>query len=211
MHVSIVLSHQLDKSNTDLLHRPASRIICQCPPNPATPLARVPTCSCPPITDVSSLYQIRWKRLIVDEGHNSHSQKTNIFHVVAKLSVQSKWIITGTPTPHLIGSISASRSGSSIFEGSSVRDGGSLMDVDGDSMERDAGGSSKISTRPWDPAEEEDLTRLGKMITDWLCVQPFHSSKTHFRQHVVETLKAARMGATRVLAQTMGQCMIRHP
>lgn len=46
----------------------------------------------------SPLFQVHWKRLIVDEGHSMSATNTNSIIVAGRLKVQSKWIVTGTPS-----------------------------------------------------------------------------------------------------------------
>lgn len=49
----------------------------------------------------SPLMGIHWKRIIVDEGHSMASSKSNSVLVAGMLRVESKWIVTGTPSSGL--------------------------------------------------------------------------------------------------------------
>lgn len=139
---------------------------------------------------VSPLFQIRWYRLIVDEGHNTANVTTNFNLVMSKMSVQYRWVMTGTPTPHLIGSVTSDRSTQ-------------RADSQTESQEAD--------TREWIDEEEKDLKRLEKMIGESLRVEPFYSRKGLFEEQVIRPLRRGSMFATRVLSQVMEQVMVRHP
>ncbi|KAH8117115.1 hypothetical protein DFH11DRAFT_1505319 [Phellopilus nigrolimitatus] len=74
--------------------------ICHCP---SFSHIRVPNCKCTPPFGVSSLLQVRWKRLIRDEGHNAATQSTGMNHFLELISAERRWIVTGTPTTNLLG------------------------------------------------------------------------------------------------------------
>jgi hypothetical protein len=77
-------------------------LACSCPYVGAT---RTPDCRCFKKDEVykSPLLGIRWKRLIVDEGHSMGSRKSNAICVAERLSVESRWLVSGTPSPSLLG------------------------------------------------------------------------------------------------------------
>lgn len=75
--------------------------LCTCEPPPGAP--RTPLCICAPPAGVSSLAQIRWKRLVVDEGHGQGVPDTRFSAVCAMLNVERRWIMSGTPTRTLLG------------------------------------------------------------------------------------------------------------
>lgn len=58
-------------------------------------------CRCPPLRTISPLRQIRWKRVIVDEGHTMSADLSNHALLASKLHTDRRWICTGTPTSNL--------------------------------------------------------------------------------------------------------------
>jgi hypothetical protein len=109
---------------------------------------------------------------------------------MSKMSVQNRWVMTGTPTPHLIGSVTSDRS---------AQGAGSQAE----SQESDA--------REWIDQEEKDLKRMEKMIGESLRVEPFYSRRGLFEEQVIRPLRRGSMFATRVLSQVMEEVMVRHP
>ncbi|KAJ3530656.1 hypothetical protein NM688_g7678 [Phlebia brevispora] len=92
-------SAEFHKTSIQWLH---SWRICTCPEVPGA--VRVPDCKCSArVKDVSPLLQIRWKRLVVDEGHVAGTTSTNLMALIKMLSIERKWIVTGTPTTNLMG------------------------------------------------------------------------------------------------------------
>jgi hypothetical protein len=49
------------------------------------------------------LAQVRWKRLVVDEGHFAGAHLTDIMLFAQALSAERRWLVTGTPTTNLLG------------------------------------------------------------------------------------------------------------
>ncbi|KAH7915183.1 SNF2 family N-terminal domain-containing protein [Hygrophoropsis aurantiaca] len=54
------------------------------------------------------LFDVKWKRIILDEGHNIRNPKTKMAKAVCKLTAQRRWVLSGTPiinSPRDLGSI----------------------------------------------------------------------------------------------------------
>ena len=53
----------------------------------------------------SPLSELRWLRVIVDEGHNfaSSGQRTNAMAMLDKMSIERRWVVSGTPSNALVG------------------------------------------------------------------------------------------------------------
>ncbi|VDB82884.1 unnamed protein product [Peniophora sp. CBMAI 1063] len=92
------LAKERDGFNVDRLH---TWKLCTCPAPARSP--RAPLCNCSPAKGVSILAQIRWKRVVVDEGHGQGVPDTSFSAVCAKLNAERRWIMSGTPTRTLLG------------------------------------------------------------------------------------------------------------
>ena len=87
----------MGRDKTKSLH---SLKTCDCPLRDGCPV-RVPRCRCKVPKGVSPLLRIRWKRLLVDEGNNLSDTTTALMGCIEQLSIERKWIVTGTPTSTL--------------------------------------------------------------------------------------------------------------
>jgi SNF2 family DNA or RNA helicase len=47
----------------------------------------------------SAMFQMRWLRLIIDEGHVMANRTSSQVHVANELSAERRWCCSGTPTP----------------------------------------------------------------------------------------------------------------
>lgn len=170
--------------------------LCNCP-EMGTNNTRVPDCTCDDRTPkASQLLQVRWKRVILDEGHNSAAFSTNAMEFLTnKLSSESRWIVTGTPTTNLLG-LSL----------------GQQESVDSDEMPVDTSLDSIAGVRRWDSSDREDVRRLRIMIAKFLKFAPFNDDAM-VREYVVDPLfheKGPVPGAISVLSQVMQVTMLRH-
>lgn len=56
----------------------------------------------------TGLFDVKWKRIILDEGHSIRNAKTKTAKAVCKLTAQRRWVLSGTPiinSPRDLGSI----------------------------------------------------------------------------------------------------------
>lgn len=171
---------------------------------------------------MSPLLQIRWKRLVIDEGHVSASISTVLTPFTKLLSIERRWIVTGTPTTNLLG-LSL---GKKINEAQGqVEDESNEFTVDDelirsqDSSENLSRASSSLPSDPeaplriWNKYDREDLNKLGKMITHFIAVPQFAADPKLVQTHIIEPLLdrcGPRFGAITVLTQVMEITMIRH-
>ncbi|KAL0946491.1 hypothetical protein HGRIS_012709 [Hohenbuehelia grisea] len=185
---------------------------CKCPLLPLERI-RVPDCTCPEF-DVSPLLQIRWKRLVIDEGHNSATTSTILTPLVKLLSVQSKWIVTGTPTSNLLGLSFGEKSAEMIVLAPEEDEEMDVEHISGDrSRDVSPSGASSESSRVWTKADRQDLNKLSIMMTHFIGMPQFLGNPDLFKSTVMEALmdrRGARPGAIQVLTQLMGSVMIRH-
>jgi hypothetical protein len=149
---------------------------------------------------------VRWKRLVIDEGHVSGKKMTNLTTFAERLSVERRWIVTGTPTTHLLGlslgqaaTAESSRSFDTEDEGVEVEE--LLLDDDSDTQ-----------SHVWAAAENEDLHKLATMMHDFLRMPVFHDSNT-FKKLVSTPLRkksGPAPGAVKLFTQVLQSIMLRH-
>ncbi|KAG6376419.1 hypothetical protein JVT61DRAFT_2406 [Boletus reticuloceps] len=188
------------KNKTEKLHdlKP-----CTCP---CLAESRVPDCRCPGDRDVTPLLQVRWKRLVIDEGHIAGNTAAIINYFVQELSIQHKWIVTGTPTSNLLGLQLGRTTDEEDFD---------LVYPDSDSPEDMSSTQDEghHSMRIWGSYDRQNLRKLGTMIGDFLSVPQFRAGTKCFKHHVSTLLcdhRGPRPGAIDVLTQIMQMVMVRH-
>ncbi|GLB34634.1 putative SNF2 family protein N-terminal domain [Lyophyllum shimeji] len=211
------------ENNHNKIQKLHSWKVCTCPTIPGS---RVPDCTCK-VLDVSPLLQIRWKRLVIDEGHVSASLSTVLTPFTKLLSVERRWIVTGTPTTNLLGLSLGEKTNKKARR--QAEDG---MHSDGDGSDSGSEGSeqsqdpsvlpspsssplpaSNVPPRVWTKYDREDLGKLGKMISHFIAVPQFTACPKLVSTHVIEPLldpQGPRPGAIQVLNQVMEMIMIRH-
>ncbi|EIN07069.1 hypothetical protein PUNSTDRAFT_104552 [Punctularia strigosozonata HHB-11173 SS5] len=209
----IVFSSEGKKTNITSLHDWNS---CTCLPFPGT---RVPRCQCDEIrTDVSSLLRVRWKRLVIDEGHVSATVATTLTPFAKLLSVERRWIVTGTPTTNMLGfsfgSISQNRDTVTDHDDSLLVPTEAL-----DGLEDEHEGHDDVNvgadntSRRWTLEDRQDLHKLATMISHFLSVPQFATTPKLFTTHVIAPLfdiNGPRAGPIQVLEQVMQMAMVRH-
>ncbi|KAI0256567.1 P-loop containing nucleoside triphosphate hydrolase protein [Lactifluus subvellereus] len=190
---------------------------CECPCYKGT---RVPECSCDS-SGFSPLFQIRWKRLVVDEGHVHGTDRTNISKVATLLSVERRWLVTGTPTTNLLGiNLRSSEISTDLQYPEDVSETDDILpsweDLDPASPDIDSAQTTNmgaLSPRTWTKYDREDLRRLGTMVITFLQIPRFAAETRLFTSHVVHSLfgtSGPQPGAIQVLTQVMSSIMIRH-
>ncbi|KAI6166829.1 P-loop containing nucleoside triphosphate hydrolase protein [Pisolithus thermaeus] len=172
--------------------------------------SRVPNCRCPGDTQVTPLLQVRWKRLVVDEGHISGNVSATINYFVKQLSIERKWIVTGTPTSNMLGLSLGRTTEGQETDLSGLHNSGSNSDCN---TPEPTPPSMDSSIRIWGRYDSDNLRKLGTMITDFLAIPQFHTDRKSFGVLVSSPL-CVRQGpqpfATNILSQVMRVVMIRH-
>jgi SNF2-related domain len=185
--------------------------VCSCPNYPDVRI-RVPDCSCYTETGVSPLLQVRWKRLVLDEGHVSATIATSLTPFAKLLSVERRWIVTGTPTTNLLG-LGFGQSGAEGLNNDADIFGDWLDSNGSTQAASDANDTnSRLVARKWTKYDREDLRKLATMIIHFLAVPSFATDPQAFDRYVIAPLfhDGPSIGAIRVLEQVMNTVMIRH-
>lgn len=150
---------------------------------------------------------------MIDEGHTSGNIAATLNHFVRKLSIERKWIVTGTPTSNLLG-LSLGRKLDNDLEDVISADSSDMLSVDSTSDTSSvAGGDLKKSVRIWGAFDYMNLRKLGVMISDFLAVPQFNFDLKLFANEVSLPLcdrRGPRVGAIKVLTQVMEMVMVRH-
>jgi hypothetical protein len=175
----------------------------------------VPDCQCIASPEVSPLLQIRWKRLVVDEGHVTSATSTNLTEFSRSISVERRWIVTGTPTTNLLGlSFGQHTEQNEAFNGASESPSSSTSDTSPSvpPSNYDESENHTETARRWTADDREDLRKLATMMTHFLKV-PHFTANPKLLNHVISPLldsQGPRPGAIHVLIQVMTMTMIRH-
>lgn len=115
----------------------------------------------------SPLTEVRWLRVICDEGHSfaGSSYRTHAMAMLDKMSIERRWVVSGTPSQSLHGveiNLAVNESGHDLESSRSV----SIQNA----LER---------RKMMDPAAEEikDMERLRVMVVKFLKLQPWANQK----------------------------------
>jgi hypothetical protein len=149
---------------------------------------------------------------VIDGGHNTGSN-TNLLVPFAKLlSVERRWIVTGTPTANLLG-LSFGRNSAAM---STLYDDALLHALEDQSEEKsdtdEVDADEETIPRQWTLHDRQDLHKLGTMLIDFLSVPQFAADRKTFND-VIDPLMSGvgpTPGAIDVLTQVMQSVMIRH-
>jgi len=157
---------------------------------------------------------MRWKRLVVDEGHVHGTDRTNISRVASLLSVERRWLVTGTPTANLLGiNLRSTENWAELQYPKDQSEGDDLLPFweDLDLGTPDQNGVHM--PRTWTRYDREDLRKLGTMMITFLQIPRFAADPRLFGNLVVHSLygpSGPQLGAIQVLTQVMNNIMIRH-
>lgn len=171
---------------------------------------RITNCTCDHENPTTPLTSVRWKRLVIDEGHVSSSVDSVLSTYLNTLSVERRWIVTGTPTTNLLGLSFGQSSGRFDNDESDSSTDGSTPNASETERtpEPDEG-----KPRVWTNDDKQDLVKLSAIITHSLSFPKFKADAKAFRNLVAAPLletTGPSPGAIRVFEQVMKTVMIRH-
>ncbi|KZP01082.1 hypothetical protein CALVIDRAFT_508642 [Calocera viscosa TUFC12733] len=155
----------------------------------------------------SPLLDIRFQRLIIDEGHVANTDGSRLKELGLRLNVESRWIVTGTPTRNIKGlQMGSSKHKTQLPTGADVIQSRLEMLLSGDA-------SLSQPLNPWSRSRDgEDLRKLGNMF-EFLKVPPFIGQDADWNDAVVRPLlkpHCPEFGAVQRLLRCLEGVMIRH-
>lgn len=181
--------------------------MCKCPDFERI---RITNCTCDFEASSTPLTSVRWKRLVIDEGHVSSSVDSLLSTSLNTLSVERRWIVTGTPTTNLLG-LSFGQSSERFDDDGS----GSLTGDSTPSASDTEGTPESCGSKPriWTNDDKQDLVKLSAIITYSLSFLKFKADAKAFKNLVAAPLldtTGPSPGAIQVFEQVMKAVMIRH-
>lgn len=153
-------------------------------------------CKCGAHAEQSPLMQVRWKRLIIDEGHVLGQGTTRLVSMAGRLRVERRWCVTGTVSNHMMGmdlGMERTLSGNPVVD----RHSGMLTPPE-----------DNLHPLPSRKPEQIDLKRLGAILIDFLHTPPFDNAEIWTR-YVVRPYTENLAGSMSSLRSIM-TLMIRH-
>lgn len=150
------------------------------------------------------LLELHFLRLIVDEGHNfaSSGMRTNAMHVLEKMHVERRWIVSGTPSDGLLGAEIGIAATETSIDGpleNVVAFEESLAAID--------------RTEDALAMERKDLDHLGNIVTSFLGLRPWANQKigedhASWSRYVVPSKDGRRKA--RSLRKILESLVVRH-
>ncbi|TGZ77496.1 hypothetical protein EX30DRAFT_366625 [Ascodesmis nigricans] len=170
---------------------------CECPYIGAT---RTPDCTCFKVEEVynSPLFRVRWKRIVIDEGHFlGAGGKSRGVEVAGKLNAERRWIVTGTPGDNLMG----------VMAG--------MVAVERESVEekRERERQALEARRLARESEERDLERIGNMVRDYLKLEPWTvgcKNQASWKTTITAPFLLPTSAATHRLRTLFSHLLLRH-
>ncbi|KAI1922086.1 hypothetical protein LOZ65_003592 [Ophidiomyces ophidiicola] len=153
----------------------------------------------------SPLKEIHWLRIIVDEGHNfaSAGGKSNAIHLLERLHVERRWVVSGTPSDGLYG----------------VEICLASQETNADAAAETSDRAVAILTARKDPrksiAEElKNLDKLRRIVVDFLCLKPWANCQGNDSANWAKYMKPAGTDGKRKMARslrpTLQSIVVRH-
>jgi hypothetical protein len=140
---------------------------------------------------------------VIDEGHVLANSDTALSKLARDLDAERRWIVTGTPTTHLLG----------LKFGSAAAVEQDLKDWETHDQDALAEDQDEQGPRQWTTADAADLRKLEEMLSKVVQVPLFTGNSTEFSKLVRAPLRGSpcpEHGAVRILEQVMQMTMLRH-
>lgn len=137
------------------------------------------------------LFDVYWKRLIVDEGHSMSSRSSVLSSKCNSLFAERRWAVTGTPTSGLT-SLHMDEDSESIEESKTSRKHNSFVV------------KKKFNVR-------DDLVKLGTLVSQFFKIEPFCTHSKLWNDSIVKKLSSSNsVAAQSNLLNLLNSIMIRH-
>ena len=140
------------------------------------------------------LMQIRWKRLIIDEGHVLGNGNSRLISLAGRLRVERRWCVTGTVSNNMMG----------MDLGMERTLSGNPTDAEKGMLTPPEDSGEVVSRKP----EQLDLRRFGSILIDFLHAPPFYNGEI-WNRYVVKPYTENLHGSMSSL-RSMMTLMIRH-
>ncbi|KAL8749015.1 MAG: hypothetical protein Q9199_007947, partial [Rusavskia elegans] len=173
------------------------------------------TCSCSTTGQHSSPFKdFHFLRIIVDEGHNfsTFGRRNNAVSALAKLHVERRWIVSGTPSSGLLG-VEASTAIQETLGGTGGNDSQLIRDIL--ESRRSSGFEIEANTSVRKSAiqqELKDLEKLGSIVVDFLSLKPWSNLKGNdaasWKQYIMPADGGQRKPKS--LASVLESLVVRH-
>ena len=114
----------------------------------------------------SPLSELRWLRVIVDEGHNfaSSAQRTNAMAMLDNMHIERRWVVSGTPSNALIG----------VEVGMAAEENKKISESLGHKAKRVLDGRQMIDSYE---EERKNIEKLRLIIMNFLRLRPWSNSR----------------------------------
>ncbi|KAL8890412.1 MAG: hypothetical protein Q9215_002441 [Flavoplaca cf. flavocitrina] len=161
----------------------------------------------------SPLEDFHFLRIIVDEGHNfsTFGRTNNAVSALAKLHVERRWIVSGTPSAGLLG-VEASTAIQETLEGTVDNDSRLIRDILEDRRSSGFEIASNINVRKSALQQElKDLEKLGSISMDFLNLKPWSNKRGNdaasWKQYI---MPADGKRKPKSLASVLESLVVRH-
>ncbi|WEW60815.1 hypothetical protein PRK78_006303 [Emydomyces testavorans] len=153
----------------------------------------------------SPLKEFHWLRIIVDEGHNfaSTSGKTNATHLLERLHVERRWVVSGTPSDGMYG-VEVSLASQETFPETIAKSDERAVAI----LKARKDASSIVDE------ELKNLDKLRRIVVDFLCLKPWANCRSNDAANWTRYIKPRGADGKRKMAaslrSTLQSIVVRH-